>query len=253
MKRHSYSEQFTKYNELAQPERAHLLKSAGINHFMTETSHKKLHAYLLAWTCFSIKMTEQVESWITRSGESCQKKNFNLVGERLKYHASQEAEHDNLLKNDLKFLIQKWNDYYSDQLTEADILKIGAPLFTNEYVNLHENTINGEHPYTQVAIEYEIERISIMFGPFIIENIIYTLGSSFNAGITFLTEHVLLDQGHTKFNIDLLEKCFTSGADLDQLINTGRKALQIYAGFLNDCMKISNQLCTRNVWQQPTI
>lgn len=242
------SESFKKYNALIHPQRIDFMLSPGINTFMAQSTPKKLHAFLLVWTGFSIKMTEKVESWISRAGESCETMNYNEVGNRLKYHANQEAGHDLMLVADLKVLIQKWNTLYNDNITEDDIFNLNVPYNTNEYVALHENTIQGKHPYTQVAIEYEIERISVMYGPKIIENVTYTLGEDFESAISFLTDHVLIDQGHTKFNIDLLEKCLAAKGDLNELVKTGGSALKIYAGFLNECIKLSAAINEREQW-----
>lgn len=239
------SASFKKYNALIHPQRVEFMLSPGINVFMAQNRPQKLHAFLLTWTAFSIKMTEKVETWIKQAGEQCESLAFKEVGAKLKYHAAQEAGHDQMLVADLKVLINKWNLLYNDNLTENDIFKLGQPQNTDEYVALHENTIKGQHPYTQVAMEYEIERISIMFGPKIIENIIYTLGEDFEPAISFLTDHVLLDQGHTKFNIDLMERCFAAQADLNQLVHTGKTALKIYAGFLNDCIELSRAISER--------
>lgn len=242
------SDQFKLYNKLVHPARVSFMKSPGINFFMCENSPKKMLAFLLIWTASSIKMTEKVESWIKRAGESCDKLNFTEVGSKLKYHSQQEADHDKMLVDDVKFLIQKWNSIYSDNLTFEDLLKLGTIPETQYYVDLHENVINSDHPYSQTAIEYEIERISVVYGPRMIENVINTLGEEFETGISFLAEHVLLDQGHTKFNIDLMEKCLAANADINHLANTGSSALKIYSGFLDQCSLLSFSIFGRDKW-----
>lgn len=243
------STQYKNYSQNIHPARVEFMKSPGINYFMTETDPKKLLAFLIIWTASSIKMTEQVEHWIRRAGENCQNKNFNEVGERLKYHSKQEADHDKMLVQDIHFLITKWNEIYADNLTLTEVLAICNIPETQDYIDLHENVINSSHPYSQTAIEFEIERISVAYGPRMIENILHTLGEEFEEGVSFLAEHVLLDQGHTKFNIDLLEKCFTANADLNALTQTGKEALKIYAGFLSKCMNLSSKIIERATWK----
>ncbi|MCK6597504.1 MAG: hypothetical protein L6Q37_04005, partial [Bdellovibrionaceae bacterium] len=242
------SEDFKKYNQQIHSTRVSFLKSSGINYFMTESDPKKLHAFLLVWTAMSIQMTERVEDWIKRAGENCTNKNFTEVGEKLQYHSKQEADHDKMLVTDVNFLIEKWNKVYNDTLTLNDLFKIGTLPETQYYVDLHENVINSQHPYCQTAIEFEIERISVVYGPRMIDNLLFILGDDFEPGISFLAEHVLLDQGHTKFNIDLMEKCLAAKASLSEMVKTGSDALTIYAGFLNHCIKISHSLLERTQW-----
>jgi hypothetical protein len=81
-----------------------------------------------------------------------------------------------------------------------------------------------------------------------VETVINTLGPSFGAGIGFLTHHVLLDQGHTKFNADLLERCFIANCKLDALVDTGMAALKIYSGFLEECRQMSQMLIEDKSW-----
>ena len=143
---------------------------------------------------------------------------------------------------------RQWQDI-NDQLSENDLAAITAPLSSEKYIHLHENVINSDHPYAQVAIEFEIERISVLFGPKMLENILNTLGYDMQQGLTFLNDHVLIDQGHTKFNADLLERCIRSGGQLENLTTTGKNALNIYSQFLTECTVISTVLNTRNAWK----
>lgn len=243
------SKEYKSYSRDIHPARIEFMKAPGINYFMTETDKKKLLAFLIIWTAASIKMTEQVEHWIRRAGENCQDKNFDEVGERLKYHSKQEADHDKMLVTDIHFLLEKWNTIFADNLNLSNVLEICNIPETQAYIDLHENVISSNHPYTQTAIEFEIERISVAYGPRMIENIINTLGEDFENGITFLAEHVLLDQGHTKFNIDLLERCFSANANIHELTTTGKEALKIYSGFLSQCISLSKSLIERTSWK----
>lgn len=236
---------FIEYNRLVHPERVHFAQSPGLRIYTGELSPKKLHAFLIAWSHFSIKMTEPVEGWIARAGERSTELGFESIGKKLKHHASQEADHDVMLVEDLAVLVDRWNAAYGDDLSVADLNEMRLPENTNAYVDIHENTIASSHPYAQVAIEFEIERISVAFGPHMVENVINTLGANFEQGIGFLAHHVLLDQGHTKFNKALLEECFAVGGDVNVLAQTGVEVLRIYADFLTECSNASQKLLAR--------
>ncbi len=239
------SKQYNFYNKSMHASRVNFMKSHGIQTFTGELDTLKLNSFLIVWTYWSIKMTEQVEGWIRRAGESCVKSNLVEVGSQLKRHSAQEANHDQMLVADLDYLLIEWNKKYSDQLTTSILETMGMPNASNKYISLHEMVINGSAPYSQVAIEFEIERISVMYGPKMLENVLYVLGSEYAKGLSFLTDHVLLDQGHTKFNADLLERCFKSNANVFELISTGEAALNIYAEFLNQCSNIADKISER--------
>lgn len=249
------SAQFAAYNRLVHPERVRFMRSPGIQFYTGQLSKKDLHAFLIVWSHFSIKMTEHVEEWIARAGKRCVELGFEKVGAKLKHHAAQESDHDLMLVEDLAILLEKWNSTYGDQLTTKDLDAIATPRNTNAYVDIHENTISGPHPYGQVAIEYEIERISVGYGPAMVENVVNTLGDNFEAGIGFLAHHVLLDQGHTKFNKALMEECLAMGGDLQALATTGAAALRIYGEFLTECSVLCGKLMLREErggWSYPS-
>jgi hypothetical protein len=54
--------------------------------------------------------------------------------------------------------------------------------------------------------------------------------------LSFITEHVAVDVGHTNYNARALEK-FLSRAPraLDSLVTAGAGALDAHAGYLEDC------------------
>ena len=67
------------------------------------------------------------------------------------------------------------------------------------------------------------------------------LGPETNATLSFLVEHVEVDQGHTKFNELQLERLLS----LDQsfgpaLVSTGSLALDIYGNFLAECLEFAS-------------
>ncbi|MCB0369129.1 MAG: hypothetical protein KDD45_06655 [Bdellovibrionales bacterium] len=220
---------------------------------MTETDPKKLFAFLITWTGFSINMTTQVENWIQRAGKRSMELNHSEVGERLLHHANQEADHDKMLVTDLKFLLTKWNQSYSQNVRYEDIVSLSDTQETENYVALHERVINSNYPYAQTAIELEIERISVVYGPRFVENIINVLGSDIEPGITFLEEHVLLDQGHTKFNIDLLERCLANEGSMQHLVEAGSSALESYSNFLTMCMSAKDSILGNQWTNQLTV
>ena len=243
------SPQFQEYSRKVHPARVAFMQSRGIQFFMEESNPRKLHQFLILWTGLSIKMTEQVEHWIKSAGINTKSMGQNEVGEMLVHHADQEADHDLLLVKDLDYLVKKWNDLYEDSLTAEHITALATPEFTKAYVDLHEKAIGGAQPYRQVAIEFEIERISVHYGPRMIENVLHVLGYDYEAGLTFLVDHVLLDQGHTKFNMQLLEKCLANGGAVEALAETGSEALQIYAGFLSECVNLTQKVFENQTWK----
>jgi len=102
---------------------------------------------------------------------------------------------------------------------------------------LHEDTISGAVPYCQFAIEYEIERLPVEYGPRLVENCVRLLGSDILSCMTFATSHIEFDVGHTRFNAHFLGRTIAdSPSRLPWLATTGGAALDAFGEHLTECM-----------------
>jgi hypothetical protein len=196
-----------------------------------------LQLLLIRYNAHGVRMTEQVESWIDRAGQRCAELGWAELGAALRAHARSESGHEKLMEDDTRVLVSKWNAEHTRQL-DAQALLASSPLYsTRKYVQLHEETIASERPYCQVAIEYEIERLSLVVGPAILSRTTEAAGGQ---GISFLAEHVELDQDHTAFDERQLRQLIDQdGNTLVPLVETGRLALQYYLGFVLECIELA--------------
>lgn len=193
--------------------------------------------FLLRYSAHGVRMTEQVSSWITRAGDRCTKLGRAELGKALRAHARSEAGHEKLMMDDARLLAEDWNRAHGSRI-DAETMLTGSPLYSaRKYAQLHEDVIASHRPYCQVAIEYEIERLSVVIGPAIVAKCTEIMGSG---GFSFLAEHVELDMGHTAFNERqlglLLEE---DDADLVPLVETGQQALRCYLEFVAECIELA--------------
>lgn len=186
--------------------------------------------HMIRFSAHGVRMTEPVTSWITRAGDRCAELGREELGRALRAHARSEAGHEKLMEKDAHLLVEEWNQTHVSQL-DAEPLISGPTLYgSRKYVQLHEEVIASDRPYCQVAIEYEIERLSVVLGPAVLVRCEETLT---NGGYSFLAEHVELDQGHTAFNERQLEQLLQADeTDLVPMVETGRLALKYYQEFL---------------------
>ena len=75
---------------------------------------------------------------------------------------------------------------------------------------MHEDTIASDEPFGQVAIELEIEGISVAYAPKLLAACKRALGPEMKHGVSFLAEHVAIDVGHTAFNCRLMGELCTA-------------------------------------------
>lgn len=197
-----------------------------------------LERFLIQFSAWGVQMTQPVESWIRRAGERCTQLGLSELGRSLVIHAKHEAGHDRMLVDDTRLLVAKWNARRQPELVADDLLAQQPSAAMDAYMRLHEDTIASDLPYGQVAIELEIERMSVVFGPKLIEQCRRTLDPSLLDGLSFIKEHVEVDVGHTALNQRLMERLLKLRPDAAaRLAAIGGEALQTYVSFFGECLE----------------
>src|SRR5207244_2835133 len=192
--------------------------------------------FMINFCSLGVSMTEPVESWIYRAGARCLEIGLEELGRRLQAHARHEAGHHELMIRDTRALVENWNRHHAEQLDADGLLARPPSRGAVRYRRLHENVIAGPEPFSQMAIEYEIEMLSVKFGPRVLEQCARVLGGTVLDNLSFLTEHVELDVGHTRFNAATLNQLLAAHPQyLAPLVAAGCEALAAYADFLEDC------------------
>lgn len=205
----------------------------------------KLEAFFIYYNALGVKMTENVEGWIRRAGQRCVELGYRKLGNSLIAHARHEAGHHLMMVQDTRYLVTRWNDRLGTSLSAEDLLATPATEGVRRYIALHEQTIGGEAPFGQLAIEYEIERLSVDLGAPVLERCIQALGPAAMSGLSFLQEHVEVDIGHTKLNAAALSHFLEEFPALEgALIRKGEEALAAYGEFVDDCFALSDALVT---------
>ncbi len=200
-------------------------------------------AFLITWNSLGVYMTEPVDGWIRRAGEATVKVGLDDVGQKLIAHAKHEAGHHLMMIEDAKHLVARWNERRSPKLDAEELMAQPPTQAMKEYREIHEDTIAGAMPAAQVAIEYEIESLSTIIGPPLLEQAKRVCGEEILQGMSFLKEHTEIDVGHTALNEVMLGKLLSQVPDKAPLIaKTGASALDIYLRFLGDCVDRAGKL-----------
>jgi len=182
-------------------------------------------------------MTASVSGWIERAGARCCELGSRTLGEALRAHARHEAGHDQLFAADARSLVARYNERYPAALDAQRLMERAPTPAIARYVELHETTIAGSAPYAQVAIELEIERLSLDIGAPLLVQIERVLGPALLDCLTFIVEHTALDAGHTALNQRLLVGLLSERPSaFNVLVETARLALSTYLDFLDECL-----------------
>jgi hypothetical protein len=208
----------------------------------SDTDPDLLELFLIYFTAFGVRTTEPVEGWIRRAGERCEEMGLGETGRSLRAHAKAEAGHNLMMVRDVHKLAARWNSRHQPVLYAAELLALPPGPGACRYIEVHENNIAGCSPFAQVAIEYEIERLPIKYGENLIRQCVALLGKEILECLEFLTEHVELDVGHTKFNAKLLSDLIAvDSSRVRPLAKAGTDVLAAYGQFLTDCASMARE------------
>ncbi len=208
-----------------------------------EMGAEHLELFFVHWSAAGVAMTEPVEGWIRRAGQACERlggPGVRTLGVALQKHARAEADHHLLMIADLRRLCARRTASGRPAPDPDDLLARPWPEPARRYRQLHEDVIAGPAPYAQIAIENEIEMLSVLFGPPLLENARALLGADVIEDLSFLDDHITLDVGHTKFNRRQLAAFLEERPDaIDALVEAGSRALEAYRDFLAHCVDVA--------------
>jgi hypothetical protein len=204
---------------------------------------KEVLGFLIQFSALGVFMTDKVEGWIKRAGERCIELGHAKLGRALVMHAKHEAGHHEMMIEDLNKLLARWNQIYSPALDAATLLGQAPTESMLRYVEIHEDTIASAQPFGQIAIEYEIEKMSTVLGPALMGACTRALGEDIVKQMSFIEEHAALDVGHTAMNEAELDKFLALHPEQgERLAQIGEQALGIYLDFLGDCIRKGREL-----------
>lgn len=232
------------YNQLLAPARERFETSPGLNAIRSTNDPRMLEAFLLYFCAIGAQMTEPVETWIRRAADRCAALGLLELAQALTRHARAEAGHHLMMIADLRSLADHWNLRYTPPVDADELLRLAPSYGASRYCLVHEENIAGNTPYAQIAIEYEIEQLPLRYGGLFVARCLEIFGPEILPGLSFVTEHIDLDIGHTKFNAQELAKLIDRIPDsLPALVAAGSAALDAYAQFLTDCVELAENHC----------
>ncbi|QSQ26501.1 hypothetical protein JY651_16900 [Pyxidicoccus parkwayensis] len=202
-----------------------------------------VEGFLIQLNSLGVYMTEPVDGWIRRAGEATVKLGLVEVGEKLTQHAKHEEGHHLMMIEDTKSLVARWNKHRKPHLNAEALIAQTPTQAMKDYRAIHEETIVGPMPAAQVAIEYEIENLSVVFAPGLMAQAKRVLGDDIMEAMSFVKEHAEIDVGHTALNEYMLGKLLGQVPEKAAIIGrTGARALEIYLNFMADCVAHAEQM-----------
>ena len=133
----------------------------------------------------------------------------------------------------VRSLAARWNARRKPSVDACKLLNQAPTPGVLRYCKVHEDNIAGDTPYAQIAIEYEVEMLPMRYGELLLTRCVEMLGAEILPCLSFVTEHIYLDVGHTNFNARGIAKLIDlDPSSIPALVSAGTAALDAYAQFL---------------------
>jgi Acetyltransferase (GNAT) domain len=230
------------YEQWLAPARERFAASSGIRAIQASSDEAFLESFLLHFCALGTRMTEPVERWIRRAAERCASMGLTELARALKGHALAEAGHHRMMIADVKLLAARWNARRKPSVDVQELLDRAPTPGVLHYARVHEENIDGDSPYAQIAIEYEIEMIPLRYGNLLVARCVEILGTEILSCLSFVRQHIELDAAHTRFNARSIAKLVElSPSRMAPLVSAGTAALDAYAQFIDDCVQLAKR------------
>lgn len=245
-----------KYNQSLAAVRERFDTNPALNALRSNSDPRILELFLLHFCAIGAQMTQPVENWIRRAALRSAELGFEQLAKALSQHAQAESGHHLMMIADVHSLANHWNSRHSPPVDADELLRQPPSKGAQSYCEVHERNIAGNTPYAQIAIEYEIEQLPLRYGSLFLSRCLEVFGPEILPSLSFVSEHIDLDVGHTYFNERELAKLIDSTPEsLPALVAAGTAALDAYAEFLSDCVALaehhtSNIRKSFNGWSQ---
>ena len=212
-----------------------------------------LELFLIQYCALGSAMTEPVEGWLRRAGERCHELGWPEVGAFFTSQANREKEHHLPFLHDTRWLVERWNKKHDRQLNVDRLLSQSLPGSVLAYRALHEATISGDAPYCILAIEFEIDRLSLIYGAAAIPKIVKARGPRTINGFRFLEGRVKEGSWHTPLNEAQLNQVLHNiPSAVTVLTETAVRALKAYGEYLKHCLTAATNEAAAMKHQDPS-
>lgn len=230
------------YERLMAPARERFLASSGVLAIQASHDEAFLESFLMHFCALGSQMTESVERWIRGAAERCSAIGLSELARALTGHARAEAGHHLMMIADVRALAARRDARWQPPVDVNALLNQPPSPGVIRYCNVHEANIAGDTPYAQIAIEFEVEMLPALYGELFIARCVEILGADVLPCLSFVTEHIVLDVGHTQFNARAIDKLLAVRPScLPALVAAGTAVLGAYAQFLTDCAQLAQR------------
>jgi hypothetical protein len=200
-----------------------------------------LECFLIEWLSRTPYMLDPSTDWIRRAGEQCLARDMKRVGAALVEFARRETIEPRSDTKNLRAVVRALNAQNGVHFDSEALLRQPPTVTMRAYRLLHEEVLGTDLAAGEVAISYEIERASSVFGLALLLAVQRGLGPEAALRLSGLRKRAPHGVERTAFfGRALAEVVDRLPEATDQLAEIGAGVLDIYRHFLRDCAEAAH-------------
>lgn len=204
-----------------------------------------LHAFLIQWSALSVQLKEPVERFLAAASRRCAELSEHELARGLLRIASDAIERYRCVADDTRVLVELWNRRQGPRIDLTYLLTQPGPPSLAKTFAFHEQLLTGCHPWAELAAIYEVEAMLASFAPQLARLAEAVVGSPPQPGLSSVA--VPRVSGTRRAMADHLAR---HPDQLERMVVTGERALELYAEFLGDCQGAA---CHLAAWRERAV
>jgi hypothetical protein len=202
------------------------------------TSPELLERFLLQFHALGVYLAEPLEGWNRRAGHRSLLLSQDTLGKSLLAHAKQASGLAQTMTEDVQVLVRRWNQRFRPVLHTERLLAQHPTDAMRSYRRLVEETLTGEFPSAQIAVELESTLLMQMMGPHLLANVARVLGREALEGLCALKAQSQPDAPRAVNQARLMEELVrTMPESARTFAELSAEALELHLRFMEDCLE----------------
>jgi hypothetical protein len=229
----------TSYEPRVHSARTALLNDQVLSEILSpNVSPHLLECFLVEWLARVPYMTTPAATFLSRAGQRCTDRGMKRIGPALLEFARREAAESQPDVKNLRAVVRALNARSGANVDAAALLAQRPTVTMRAYRILHEEVLAGDMCYGEIAIAYEMERASSLFGLALLLTVQRVLGPNASLRLSGLRKRAPQSVERTTFlERALAELLMQVPEATEPLAEIGAGALDIYRHFLRECVE----------------
>ncbi len=224
-------------NRMVEPR---VIFSKVVNRLISRAQPHELGLFLLHHCVLNSMMTEPLSRWVNEAATRCQQQGYGNLAEDLKNYADIGFQRHTLFQRDVTSLVKWFNKQFFWDLEASAFLQSTVCEGVMQYLECHERALAGSAPFTELAIQFEMERLEMIHGYSLIQLCVMRFGKSILKQLSAFRHQMRLNRQRTTLLEQMLQSFLLEHPEkLPEICDAGIDTLQSYAQYLLDCHQLA--------------